>query len=118
MAINTTPPPAIATLVPDSEGHGTVLRIVYAHHLDGETLAFQLFHRYVHRLQAGTQLPDEITCAEVMALLGAQGADCAEGWHFSANEPTSAGRDEANGVPVAGYLGADSPVDGARIAVA
>ncbi|KOV54578.1 hypothetical protein ADL00_29795 [Streptomyces sp. AS58] len=95
MAINTTPPPAIAALVPDSEGHGTVLRIVYAHHLDGETLAFQLFHRYVHRLQAGTQLPDEITRAEVMALLGAQGADCAEGWHSSVNEPTEAASDEA-----------------------
>ncbi|MEV7839108.1 hypothetical protein [Streptomyces albidoflavus] len=95
MAINTTPPPAIATLVPDSEGHGTVLRIVYAHHLDGESLAFQLFHRYVYRLQAGTQLPDEITRAEVMALLGEQGADCAEGWHSSANEPTEEASDEA-----------------------
>ncbi|MGC0379987.1 hypothetical protein [Streptomyces sp. SAI-129] len=95
MAINTTPPPAIATLVPDSEGHGTVLRIVYAHHLDGESLALQLFHRYVHRLQASTQLPAEITRAEVMALLGAQGADCAEGWHSSANEPTEEASDEA-----------------------
>ncbi|MEV7245150.1 hypothetical protein AB0N92_28465 [Streptomyces sp. NPDC093248] len=95
MAINTTPRPAIATLVPDSEGHGTVLRIVYAHHLDGESLALQLFHRYVHRLQASTQLPAEITRAEVMALLGAQGADCAEGWHSSANEPTEEASDEA-----------------------
>ncbi|MFI2906727.1 hypothetical protein ACG2OD_00435 [Streptomyces sp. PDY-4] len=95
MVINTTPPPAIATLVPDSEGHGTVLRIVYAHHLDGESLAFQLFHRYVHRLQAGTPLPDEITRSEVMALLGEQGADCAEGWHSSANEPTEEASAEA-----------------------
>ncbi|WP_416961439.1 hypothetical protein [Streptomyces sp. Agncl-13] len=95
MAINTTPPPAIATLVPDSEGHGTVLRIVYAHHLDGESLAFQLFHRLVHRLQAGTPLPDEITHSEVMALLGEQGADCAEGWHSSANEPTEEASNEA-----------------------
>lgn len=95
MVINTTPPPAIATLVPDSEGHGMVLRIVYAHHLDGESLAFQLFHRYVHRLQAGTQLPDEITRSEVMALLGEQGADCAEGWHSSANEPTEEASAEA-----------------------
>ncbi|MEU4111093.1 MULTISPECIES: hypothetical protein [Streptomyces] len=95
MAINTTPPPAIATLVPDSEGHGTVLRIVYAHHLDGESLAFQLFHRLVHRLQAGTPLPDEITHSEVMALLGEQGADCAEGWHSSANEATEEASNEA-----------------------
>ncbi|MHC3392830.1 hypothetical protein ACLQ2E_25690 [Streptomyces lavendulocolor] len=95
MVINTTPPPAVATLVPDSEGYGTVLRIVYAHHLDGESLAFQLFHRYVHRLQAGTQLPDEITRSEVMALLGEQGADCAEGWHSSANEPTEEASAEA-----------------------
>ncbi|MFD4609986.1 hypothetical protein ACFWOT_18170 [Streptomyces sp. NPDC058440] len=95
MAINTTPSPAIATLVPDSEGHGTVLRIVYAHHLDGESLALQLFNRYVHRFRAGNQLPDEITRAEVMALLGAQGADCAEGWHSSANEPTEEASDEA-----------------------
>ena len=95
MVINTTPSPAIATLVPDSEGHGTVLRIVYAHHLDGESLAFQLFHRYVPRLQAGTQLPDEITRSEVMALLGEQGADCAEGWHTSANEPTEEASAEA-----------------------
>lgn len=95
MVINTTPSPAIATLVPDSEGHGTVLRIVYAHHLDGESLAFQLFHRYVHRLQAGSPLPDEITRSEVMTLLGEQGADCAEGWHSSANEPTEEASAEA-----------------------
>ncbi|MEU1151959.1 hypothetical protein ABZ369_02860 [Streptomyces sp. NPDC005918] len=95
MAINTTPPPAIATLVPDSEGHGKVLRIVYAHHLDGESLAFQLFHRFVHRLQAGTPLPDEITRSELMALLGEQGADCAEGWHSSANEATEEASNEA-----------------------
>ncbi|MEU5137081.1 hypothetical protein [Streptomyces californicus] len=95
MAINTTPPPAIATSVPDSEGHGMVLRIVYAHHLDGETLAYQLFHQYVHRLQDGTQLPDAISRAEVMALLGERGADCAEGWHSSANEPTEDASDEA-----------------------
>ncbi|WP_030380980.1 MULTISPECIES: hypothetical protein [unclassified Streptomyces] len=95
MVINTTPSPAIATLVPDSEGHGTVLRIVYAHHLDGESLAFQLFHRYVHRLQAGSPLPDEITRSEVMTLLGEQGAHCAEGWHSSANEPTEEASAEA-----------------------
>ncbi|MEU8544540.1 hypothetical protein AB0C52_31865 [Streptomyces sp. NPDC048717] len=95
MAINTAPPPAIASMVPDSEGHGTVLRIVYAHHLDGESLALQLFHRYVHRLQSGTGLPVEITRAEVMNLLGAQGADCAEGWHSSANEPTEEASHEA-----------------------
>lgn len=95
MVINTTPSPAIATLVPDSEGHGTVLRIVYAHHLDGESLAFQLFHQYVHRLQAGSPLPDEITRSEVMTLLGEQGASCAEGWHSSANEPTEEASAEA-----------------------
>lgn len=95
MVINTAPSPAIATLVPDSEGHGTVLRFVYAHHLDGESLAFQLFHRYVHRLQAGSPLPDEITRSEVMTLLGEQGADCAEGWHSSANEPTEEASAEA-----------------------
>ncbi|MFE2268536.1 hypothetical protein ACFXB4_04800 [Streptomyces lavendulae] len=95
MSINTSAPPAVATLVPDPEGHGTVLRIVYAHHLDGESLACQLFHRYVHRLQDGARLPDEITRSEVMALLGEQGADCAEGWHSSANEPAEGASNEA-----------------------
>ncbi|WDN56173.1 hypothetical protein [Streptomyces clavuligerus] len=95
MTINTTPPPAIATPVPDPEGRGTVLRIVYAHHVDGETLAFQLFHRYAHRLQNGTEIPDKITHSEVMELLGELGAACAEGWHSSANEPTEDASAEA-----------------------
>ncbi|MEU5958159.1 hypothetical protein [Streptomyces sp. NPDC047525] len=88
MAINTSPPPAVCITVPDPEGRGTVVRVVYAHHEDGETLAFKLAHAYAHRPENGQELPDEFTLAALMKLLGEQGAACAEGWHESASEPT------------------------------
>jgi hypothetical protein len=94
MTINSTPPPAICTEVLDPQGRGTVLQVVYAHHLDGETLAMRLFDAYGHRPENGDALPDEVPAHTVMELLGAQGAHCAEGWHVSANEPTQEAWDE------------------------
>lgn len=87
MAINTSPPPAVCTTVPDPEGRGTVVRIVYAHHEDGETLAFKLAHAYQFRPENGEDLPEELPLAALMEFLGAQGAACAEGWHVSESEP-------------------------------
>jgi hypothetical protein len=90
MAINTSPPPAVCTTVPDPEGRGMVVRVVYAHHEDGETLALKLALAFQSRPEHGEELPEELTLADLMSLLGAQGAACAEGWHESANEPTKA----------------------------
>ncbi|MER5549871.1 hypothetical protein ABT072_47650 [Streptomyces sp. NPDC002589] len=88
MAINTSPPPAVCTTVVDPAGRGTVVRVVYAHHEDGETLAFKLAHAYQFRTEHSEELPEELPLADLMELLGAQGAACAEGWHVPANEPT------------------------------
>lgn len=88
MAINTSPPPAVCTTVPDLEGRGTLVRVLYAHHEDGETLAFKLAHAYQFHPESGEVLPEELPLAALMKLLGAQGAACAEGWHVSENEPT------------------------------
>ncbi|WP_331731620.1 hypothetical protein [Streptomyces sp. NBC_00073] len=90
MPINTTPPPAVCTTVPDPDGRGMVVRVVYAHHEDGETLAFKLAHVYQFHPEHGEELPEELPLADLTGLLGAQGAACAEGWHESANEPTEA----------------------------
>jgi nucleotidyltransferase/DNA polymerase involved in DNA repair len=48
MPINTAPPPAQYEVVPDPEGGGIVLQVVYAHHLDGETLAMRLYEAFAY----------------------------------------------------------------------
>ncbi|MFI6688440.1 hypothetical protein [Streptomyces sp. NPDC050485] len=90
MAITTSPPPAVCTTVPDPEGRGTVVRVVYAHHEDGETLALKLAHAYQSFPEYGEDLPEELSLADLMKLLGTLGAPCAEGCHESVNEPTEA----------------------------
>ncbi|MFD7919555.1 hypothetical protein ACFV3R_10055 [Streptomyces sp. NPDC059740] len=88
MAINNTPPRAVCTTVPDPEGRGSVLRVRYTHHLDGESLALKLYDRYGRRQETGERLPDDLALADLADLLGEQGASCAEGWHVSELEPT------------------------------
>lgn len=94
MAINNTPARAVCTPVPDPEGRSTVLRVVYAHHLDGESLALKLYDRYARRQENGERLPARITLIDLAELLGEQGAHCAEGWHVSEHELTEATWDE------------------------
>jgi len=94
MAINNAPPKATCLPIDDPEGRGTVLRVVYAHCLDGETLAMRLFDAYAHRPENGEALPDEITIQTLSEHLGMQGSNCAEGWHASATEPSQQAWDE------------------------
>lgn len=84
---NTTPQPSIC-LVLDPEGRGTVLQVTSVHNLDGETLAERLYEAYAMTTENNEELPVEITAETLLGHLGKQIADCAEGWHHWANEPT------------------------------
>ncbi|MEU2454843.1 hypothetical protein ABZ605_32740 [Streptomyces sp. NPDC012765] len=87
MAINTAPQPSTC-LVLDPDGRGTVLQVTSVHNLDGETLAERLYEAYAMTTENNMELPEEITTETLMAALGEQIANCAEGWHTWANEPT------------------------------
>jgi hypothetical protein len=82
--------PAPATYE-DAEYKGSaVLAVTVTHLMDAEGIASKLYAQYgTPDFTEGDPLPEGLTVEDVMGVLSRQAAECADGLHFWANEPSS-----------------------------
>lgn len=81
--------PAPATHEDATHEGAAVLSVTVTYLMDGEGIASKLYAQYgTPDFAEGDKLP-ELTVEDVMRALSQQAAECADGYHFWANEPSS-----------------------------
>jgi hypothetical protein len=82
--------PAPATYEDARHEGAAVLSVTTTHLMDGPAIASKLYAQYgTPDFAEGDPLPEALTVEDVMRALSQQAAECADGYHFWANEPSS-----------------------------